>query len=199
MTQSPPPPLPPNAIDYGYGSAPRRTNGAAVASLVLGIVGCVPLLTGLLAILFGFIGIRKSRDPYLGGKGLAVAGLILGIVSVLGWSVFGLVLGYGYTESKPAGIVARQFLQDVTAGNINAALTNSTGISAAQLQTQNTQLAAFGTLQSVSLSSFNISTLNGQTTMTVSGTAALSNGPRTCTFTLIKIGGVYKVNSYSVQ
>jgi Domain of unknown function (DUF4190) len=199
MTQSPPPPLPPGAIDYGQGSAPHRTNGAAIASLVLGIVGCVPFLIGLLAILFGFIGIRKSRDLSLGGKGLAVAGLILGIISVLGWGGFSLFLGYGYNESKPADAVARQFLQDVTAGNINAALANSTGIPAAQLQTQNTQMAPFGTLQSVSFSSFNISDFNGQLTMRVGGTAAFSNGPRTCTFTLVKIGGVYKVNSYWVQ
>lgn len=199
MSQSTPPPLAPLQVGYGYADAPRRTNGPAIASLVLGILGCVPFLTGLLAILLGIFGIRKTRDPSVGGKGLAIAGVILGIVSVLGWSGFGALLGYGYQESKPAGVVAKQFLHDVSAGNINAAMASSAGFTAAQLRTQNGQMIPFGALQSVSMSSFNISTFNGHTVMHLGGTAAFANGSKTCTFSLVKIGGTYKVKSYWVQ
>jgi hypothetical protein len=199
MTQSLPPMPPQSQMDYGYGVPQRRSNGPAIASLVLGIVGCIPLVTGLLAIFFGFAGIRKSRDPAVGGKGMAIAGLVLGMVSVLGWVGFGGMLGYAYVESKPARIIAKQFLTDVSAGNINATMANSTGFTADQLQTQSGQMASFGALQSVSISSFNLSTFNGQTTMNLGGTAAFANGVKSCTFTLAKSDGVYKVTAYWVK
>jgi hypothetical protein len=200
MTQSPPPP-PPVPVGYGYGfdGPKRRTSGMAIASLVLGIVGCIPFISGLLAIIFGILGIRRTRDPYVGGKGMAIAGLVLGIVSIIGWTGMGSVLGFAYLESKPAGVVAKQFLQDLSAGNINGAMADSSGFTAAQLQSQNVQLAAYGALQSVSLSSFNMSSVNGQTTMSLGGTAIFASGTKTCTFNLLKINGTYKVTSYWVQ
>ncbi|HEX4054583.1 MAG TPA: DUF4190 domain-containing protein [Tepidisphaeraceae bacterium] len=201
MTQSTPPPLPPIEVGYGYGyaQAPRRSNGFAIASLVLGILGCIPFLTGLLAIVLGVIGIRKTRDSSVGGKGLAIAGMILGIISVLGWSGFGGLMGYAYRESKPAGVVAKQFLRDISAGNINAAMANSTGLTAAQLQTQNRQMISLGPLQSVSISSFNLSTFNSQSIMSLGGAATFASGPKTCTFNLVKTGGIYKVKSFWIQ
>lgn len=56
----------------------------AVASLVLGIVGiilCFLWIPWILAIIFGVIGIRQcNEDPSYTGRGLAVAGLVCGIV-----------------------------------------------------------------------------------------------------------------------
>jgi prepilin-type processing-associated H-X9-DG protein len=86
----PPPPPPPGMAPIGYsgpqqqyGSQPQLTNGLAIASLVLGLVGfCVPGL-GILAIILGAIGMNKTRDPRVGGKGLAIAGLVLGIVATM--------------------------------------------------------------------------------------------------------------------
>lgn len=64
-----------------------RTNGMAVASLVLGIVGivlCVFFVPWILAIIFGAIGIRQcNADPTYTGKGMAIAGLVLGLVSAV--------------------------------------------------------------------------------------------------------------------
>ena len=54
-------------------------------------------------------------------------------------------------------------------------------------------------MQSVSLSSFNISNVNGQTTMRLGGTAIFTNGGKSCSFELVKTGGAYKVTSYWVQ
>ncbi len=198
MTQPTPPPpqYPPNS---GYSLGPLRGNGPAIASLVLGILGCVPVLTGMLAIVFGIVGIRKTRDPAVGGKGLAIAGLILGILSIVGWVGFGGLIGVGYVESKPARSVARQFLTDVSAGNTAAALANSSGFSAGQIQGVSSQLKSMGTLLSVTFTSFNVSAINGSTTVNLAGIANFSNGPKTCTFVLAKTGGVYKVTSYWVQ
>ncbi len=199
MTQSTPPVLPEVSIEYGRQPAPNRTNAFAIASLISGLVGCVPFITSLLAIAFGVVGMRRARNSSVGGFGLAVAGLVLGIVGVLGWIAFSGLLGIGYVQSKPAAAVAKQFLQDVSAGNTNAALNNSTGFTAAQLQSQSAQLNAFGALQSVSISSFNYSAMNGQTAMHLGGTATFANTTKTCTFDLVKTNGVYRVTAYLVQ
>ena len=66
-----------------YGVAPK-TNGMAVASLVLGLVGLVAcgFVTGIPAIITGFMGrtrIRESNGAET-GEGLATAGIITGFV-----------------------------------------------------------------------------------------------------------------------
>ena len=79
----------------------------AVASLVLGIlgtvIGLIPLLAfiaiilGLLAVIFGPIGIGRARRVGY-GKGMAIAGLILGIVA-LALAIYGFfVLNEAATE-----------------------------------------------------------------------------------------------------
>ena len=68
----------------GYGPT-RTTNGLAVASLVLGIVGGILCGVGsILAIVFGFIArgqIRTSQGRQ-SGDGMATAGIILGFISI---------------------------------------------------------------------------------------------------------------------
>lgn len=63
-------------------SGPRPTNGMATASLVLGILGMFLPILGVLALIFGSIGISKANEG-AGGKGLAIAGLVLGILGTL--------------------------------------------------------------------------------------------------------------------
>ena len=69
----------------GAGGPAARTNGLAVASLVLGIVGillCFIFIPWILAIVFGLIAMKQcNEDPTYTGKGLAVAGLVLGLVA----------------------------------------------------------------------------------------------------------------------
>jgi hypothetical protein len=63
----------------------RRTSGAAIASLVLGIAGLVvfPLLPSILAIVFGGRARDEMRaDAAVSGEGLATAGVILGWIGV---------------------------------------------------------------------------------------------------------------------
>ena len=63
---------------------PQQTNGLAVASLICGIVSfCIPILGSIAAIVLGILGLGKTKDPRVGGKGMAITGIVLGGVSVL--------------------------------------------------------------------------------------------------------------------
>lgn len=70
-----------------------KTSGLAVASLILGLVGfCVPIST-LASLVCGHMAIsaiRKSSGA-LGGRGLAMAGTILGYVTLLYWIVVAVI------------------------------------------------------------------------------------------------------------
>lgn len=69
----------------GYPGGPPPTNGWAVASLVAGILGVclVPILSSLTAVITGIVGIARA-DRYRGsGRGMAVAGLVLGAIGLV--------------------------------------------------------------------------------------------------------------------
>ena len=89
----PPPPLPPPSLPAQY-SAPApsgpTTNGFAIAALVLGIVGGFMCIGWILALVFGYIARNQidASDGRQGGRGMAVAGI------VLGWVWFGLIAAY---------------------------------------------------------------------------------------------------------
>jgi prepilin-type processing-associated H-X9-DG protein len=105
----PPPPLPSSSYTPGYAErqaayaqhppqypqqsyppqpqqhvGPQQSNGLAVGSLVMGIVGfIIPVIGGLVAIVLGILGLTKTKDPRVGGKGMAIAGIIIGAVSMV--------------------------------------------------------------------------------------------------------------------
>ncbi len=85
---------------YGaYGYAGQRTDGLAIASLVCGILSvpcslaCLGLLLGPAAAIMGFIARQRiaTSGGMVGGRGIALAGMILGIagfVISVGWFFF---------------------------------------------------------------------------------------------------------------
>jgi len=79
-----------------YGGQPVRPtqNGLGVAALVLsilGIVGCIPLIGGVLGIVFGILGMKNADKGIANNKGMAKAGLIIGIIGLGLWIVLGIV------------------------------------------------------------------------------------------------------------
>ncbi len=78
---------------YGYtGSTPTaRTNGLAIASLVLGILW-LDWIGSILALVFGYVALGQIKRRNQGGRGLALTGVILGWVGVglLGALVIGV-------------------------------------------------------------------------------------------------------------
>lgn len=94
-------PLPPPGDPYGppgypqygqYGQYPyaqpqyapsRNTNGLAIASLVCGVLGFSTCgVTSILAIIFGHISLSQIARNDEDGRGLGIAGLVLGYVAV---------------------------------------------------------------------------------------------------------------------
>jgi len=65
----------------------ERTSGMAIAALIMGIIGFLFFgLLSILAIIFGAIGLSQTgKDPTLKGRGMATAGLVLGIIAIAGW------------------------------------------------------------------------------------------------------------------
>jgi len=94
--QGPPPPPPGSFPGYGqpYGypyAPPQRTNGLAIASMVLGIVWLY-WIGSILALVFGYIAKNQIRERGEAGSGMATAGIVLGWVGV-GFLLLFLFLG----------------------------------------------------------------------------------------------------------
>jgi hypothetical protein len=96
----------------GYGYAAQRTDGLAVASLVVGIlsivcsIGCLGIILGPTAAIMGFISRQRisTSGGVLGGGTLAIVGLILGIVGFVasvGW-FFYIVVSGALNNSTPS-------------------------------------------------------------------------------------------------
>jgi hypothetical protein len=61
----------------------ERTNGLAIASLVLGILW-IYWIGSVLALVFGYVAKNQidHSDGFQGGRGMAIAGIVLGWVGV---------------------------------------------------------------------------------------------------------------------
>ena len=89
------------------GYAARRTDGLAIASLVIGVLSlvcsfiCLGVLLGPTAAIMGFISRQRvaSSGGTLGGGTLAVVGLILGIIGFLASVGWFFAFGYGILNS----------------------------------------------------------------------------------------------------
>jgi hypothetical protein len=101
------------AQQLAYRTAPfntRQTSGLAIASMVLGIVAVVTMCGGhfaifalpcsILALIFGFIAKGKANRGEAGGKGMAIAGIVmgcvhLGIVAIILLAILGFCVAIG--------------------------------------------------------------------------------------------------------
>jgi hypothetical protein len=69
----------------------QTTNGMAIASMVLGILWLY-WVGSILALVFGYVALNKIKQSRQGGKGMAIAGVVLGWVGV-GLLVLTILLG----------------------------------------------------------------------------------------------------------
>jgi hypothetical protein len=100
--------------DYDRPRAPAGTSGKATAALVLGFLSfCLPLVLAIPAFilaLLSFGDIRRSRGR-LGGKGMAVAGLVLALVGTICSVVIWSLVFMGFGEANDRRVVANNMRQ----------------------------------------------------------------------------------------
>ena len=101
-------------------ASPRSINPFAIASLVLGLVG-VPIAGSILAIVFGVVARRQIRETPggRGGNGMAIWGIVLGCLGLLG-AIIGAVIWLSgpHGRSPDAGA-------DVTTTTVSTAFVRS--------------------------------------------------------------------------
>jgi hypothetical protein len=80
---APPPPhgLVPDYYTRNPRAMPQPTNGLAIAAMVLGIVWFW-WVGSILALIFGYVALRQIRVRDESGRGMAVAGIVLGCVGI---------------------------------------------------------------------------------------------------------------------
>ena len=68
---------------YPSPAKPSKTSGLAIASLVCGFLGFL-LLPGLFGVVFGIMALRQinASGGTVGGKGLAIGGLVLSGITI---------------------------------------------------------------------------------------------------------------------
>jgi uncharacterized membrane protein len=103
---------------------PERTSIAAILGLVLSCIGCcggVTAIFGIFLSIFGIVGIARSKGR-IGGMGFAIAGLLIGLLTLAMWGgILGASsFGFNWVE-KNAAAPTVQVLQDIEAGNFDAA------------------------------------------------------------------------------
>lgn len=74
---------------------PAQTNSKSIAALVLGIYSIVipyiGFLFGIIAIILSAISLKEIRTRYEQGKGMAIAGLVCGIVGTFLYAILILI------------------------------------------------------------------------------------------------------------
>jgi prepilin-type processing-associated H-X9-DG protein len=82
----------PPRMDYAHPAQASKTDGFSIASLVCGCLICIPFLAGILATVFGIVGLKRTADPNVKGRGFAIAGLVLGILNLVGFLAYFILM-----------------------------------------------------------------------------------------------------------
>ena len=99
-------PPPPGGYGYplspaGYGYPPQQsfgTNGMAIASLVSALAGLLCMIGSVLGVIFGIIALNQIKNTGQPGRGMALAGLIIGgITTAFAVVLFFIVIIVGNT------------------------------------------------------------------------------------------------------
>lgn len=205
MSQMPPPGYPPGYPPNfppqgpgGYALPPAmRTSAAAITSLVCGLILCVPVVTGLVALITGFVGISSTGNPAVKGRGMAIAGIILGLINLGIWGS----VGYGgftlYRNSAPDRMFAQSYMADLAAGRIDQCAQNSTSnLTQQTLQNDYAQLKPWGTFQTATIIPNAWNHTNGKTSIGLTGACIFSGGTHRFMMTVINDSGTRKVDSF---
>jgi hypothetical protein len=202
--QFPPPPPLPYAMsqDPGAFAAQAPMSAYAIAALVVGLLFCVPL-AGFAAVLLGVIGLAHTQGQLRRGRGLAVAGLLLGLLGIV-WTIAAAGMGLkayhvarefsgrvdGATHSFLTAVGNNDF---ATARNL-AALT----IDDAQLHAILAQHGSDGPFVSMTKQSFNVANSNGDLRIDLTVVAKFQRASHQVVFVLHRSAdGALRVTQFS--
>jgi prepilin-type processing-associated H-X9-DG protein len=117
---------------YGGPMVTPPSSGLAIASLICGLLFFIPVIPAILAIVFGIVGINQTKSGRAGGRGLAIAGLVCGAVSLFFWGSCFLAPLAGFNRAaRQARVTAKQVQCSSNLQQIGSALmlytTNNNG------------------------------------------------------------------------
>jgi len=182
-----------------YSSAvPSRLSKSALISFICGVLGCLPIfLTGILALILGFVGLGATAKPGVRGRWMAILGIILGLLN-LGFSG---VFVYGIYKVAP-GVVsalaapghgARDFIRAVDSGD-DAAAKDLSVMSDADFEAAKVLIKAQGGFTDSTFNNVNITNNNAH----VSGIGDFKTGTRQISVDVVEVDGKWKVKSLSI-
>ncbi|WP_162181004.1 DUF4190 domain-containing protein [Terrabacter tumescens] len=101
---------------------PVGRNGLAVAALCCGLGAFLPLV-GVVAVVLGIVALNQLRSGFQRGRGMAVTGIVLGVLGTLAWAFFIVAVVTGVDDEpvrSASGQVAGQskvFVDKLRAGD----------------------------------------------------------------------------------
>lgn len=94
-------------------SAPDKAPGLSIASMICGIIsvlgGVMILIPTILAIVFGHVSLSQiNRNKGRAGRGMSIAGLVMGYVSLVGIPVVGLLAAMAIPAFQKVRIASQE-------------------------------------------------------------------------------------------
>lgn len=85
-----------SAFGGGPGQAPPKTDGVSVGALVTSLLCCAPV-----GLILGFVGLKRTKGGQRKGRGMAITGIVLGLLGLLVWVGLGIaaVAGVAWFDS----------------------------------------------------------------------------------------------------
>lgn len=182
-------------------AAPSRLSKSALFSLIFGILGCIPFITGIIAFFLGIIGFVATGKPGVRGRWMAIVGIILAVLSIGLWSTVGIAGFASWAGIKSAvtaltapGHGARDFIRAVDVGD-DAAAKDLSVMSDADFEAAKILVKAQGGFTDSTFNNVNITNNNAH----VSGTGDFKTGTRQMSADMVEVGGKWKVKSLTIM
>src|SRR5215469_14713706 len=163
-----------------------RVSRSAVTSLVLGLLFFVPI-SSIASIFFAIKGVQFTRDHRLRGRGLAITGLVLGIIGSLLWIIASVYVSILIIGSREPRASLHDFAIQLNNGSLSAAYAecDSKTVTFSDLSTLRTQLVIKGGVYiDLSCTYVALHTGSGGETCDIFGKIMFSSGPRPFTAVL---------------
>lgn len=178
--------------------AHRPLSVAAVASLVFGVLICIPFVTGLCAVIVGIFGVRDTGKAGKNGRVFAVCGTVLGGINILIWAGF---LAFIISASQVPRAVLHGFAAHVVAGDMLAAASDCDGtISTSDLDSLHSTMATWGSFSGLTCTSIKLQSTAGGEVCELSGIAGFSTGRHTFHAEIMKDStGDWKVHTFRID